>query len=253
SGGGGVMEDTGGMPPAGGMAGGGGALAELLRIDASVATLIAERAAVDARLRGEIARLGVYVGEDAAAAVAADPEAYRLTGAGPRAPELGLAEVDRRAAAADVDAARAQLAPDVGVSIAERVMPEGMPESTNVAIALELPLWGRHRKDLAAARASEGAAEARAQAVRRDLDAALASARGAEEAAEARARVLAEVAVPRAGEAFEAARARYAAGQGSVEDVLRAWEALVAARRAHVAAARDHDLRAAERARVEGR
>ncbi|MDP2304828.1 MAG: hypothetical protein Q8P18_02235 [Pseudomonadota bacterium] len=59
--------------------------------------------------------------------------------------------------------------------------------------------------------------------------------------------------MPRAQAAWKAALARYAAGQTSVEEALRAWEGLLAAQGDLVAAERDEALRAAERARVEVR
>ncbi|MDP2309186.1 MAG: TolC family protein [Pseudomonadota bacterium] len=246
---------TGGMDPGAGGMGGGSTLPDLLRVEAEVARLRADRAALDARLAGEDAVLARFVGEDAAAAVRAAPAAYlEEPSSGPgRPPEMDLAAADRAAAQADLRVARSRIAPDVELGASVGIMPDGMVQGVNVMLGVEMPLWGANARSRDAASARVEAATRRADAIDRDLAAATDAARAAEAAARARAGVLREVAVPRAEAAWRAALARYASGQTSVEEALRAWEGLLAARRDLVAAERDEALRAAERVRVEVR
>ncbi|MFZ5481139.1 MAG: TolC family protein [Myxococcota bacterium] len=235
--------------PATGMATGSD-LPELLRVEAEIARVQAERAAVGARLDGEVAVLARFVGAETAAVVAAGPEGF-LEGAAPLPPELRLAAVEREAAEADLRVARARIAPDVELGAAVNVMPEGMVQGADVMVGIEVPIWGKYARERDAAEARLGAAARREEAVTRDLGAAADAARAAETAALARAQVLRDVAVPRAEAAWRAALVRFAAGQSTAEDALRAWEGLLAARRELVTAERDQHLRAAERARVE--
>ena len=228
------MADGGGGGASGTGSGGaamalGSGLPELLRLEAEWARLGAERVGLEARLQGEQSVLTRFVGEEAAAAVFASPGAYRTDPARratERPPELALAATERAAAEADRQLSRSRLAPDLSLGASLGVMPDGMVQGLNLMVGVEVPLWG-------------GPARARDAASTRV------------EAAEARARVLREVAVPRADAAWRASLSRYAAGQGSVEEALQAWEGLLSAQRDRVAAERDEALRAAERARVE--
>lgn len=244
--------DGGGMG-AGGMAPG-STLPDLLRVEAEVARLRADAASVDARLAGELAALARFVGDEGTAAVRADPGAFLVGGPPPSAPpELDLAAAERAAADAELRLARSRIAPDLELSTSVGVMPDGMVQGVNVMVGVELPLWGANARARDAATARAEAAARRVEAVDRDLAAATDAARAAEAAAAARAKVLREVAVPRAEAAWKASLARYAAGQATVDDALRAWEGLLAARQDLVAAEQDEALRAAERARVEVR
>ncbi|MDP2317207.1 MAG: TolC family protein [Pseudomonadota bacterium] len=246
---------TGGMDPGAGGMGGGSTLPDLLRVEAEVARLRADRVALDARLVGETAVLTRFVGDEAAAAVHAVPEAYlEVPSSTPsRPPEIDLASADRAAAEADLRVARTRLAPDVELGASVGIMPDGMVQGVNVMVGVEMPLWGANARSRDAASARVEAATRRADTIDRDLAAATDAARAAEAAATARSGVLRDVAVPRAESAWKAALARYAAGQTGVEEALRAWEGLLAAQRDLVAAERDQALRAAERARVEVR
>ena len=245
----------GGTPPGRGGMADGTTLPDLLRVEAEVARLRAERVGLDARLAGEEAVLTRFVGEEAATAVRAAPEAYlaELASSSRRPPELGLAAAERAAADADLRLARTRLAPDLELETSVGIMPDGMVQGVDVMVGVEVPLWGGNARARDAASARVEAAARRADTVECDLAAATDAARAGEVAAHARAGVLRDVAVPRADAAWKAAVARYAAGQASVEDALRAWEGLLAAQRDRVAAERDEALRAAERARVEVR
>ncbi|MDO9280742.1 MAG: TolC family protein [Pseudomonadota bacterium] len=244
---------TGGMDPGAGGMGGGSTLPDLLRVEAEVARLRADRAALDARLAGETAVLTRFVGDEAAAAVHAVPEAYleEPSFTPSRPPEIDLVSADRAAAEADLRVARSRIAPDVELGASVGIMPDGMVQGVNVMVGVEMPLWGANARSRDAASARVEAATRRADGIDRDLAAATDAARAAETAATARSGVLREVAVPRAESAWKAALARYAAGQTGVEEALRAWEGLLAAQRDLVAAERDQALRAAERVRVE--
>lgn len=253
------MADGGGGD-ASGMGTGGAAMAlgsglpELLRLEAEVARLGAERVGLEARLHGEQAVLTRFVGEEAAAAVRASPGAYRTDPAGQspeRPPELALAATERAAAEAERQLSRSRLAPDLSLGASLGVMPDGMVQGLNLMVGVEVPLWGGPARARDAASTRVEAATQRAVAIARELGAAADTARAAEAAAGARARVLREVAVPRADAAWRASLAQYAAGQGSVGEALQAWEGLLSAQRDRVAAERDEALRAAERARVE--
>lgn len=244
--------DSGGMG-AGGMASG-STLPDLLRVEAEVARLRAEAASVDARFGGELAVLARFVGEDGVAAVRANPGAFLGNGAPPSAPpEVDLAAAERAAADAELRLARSRIAPDLELRTSVGMMPDGMVQGVNVMVGVEVPLWGANARARDAATARAEAAARRADAVDRDLAAATDAARAAEAAAGARAKVLREVAVPRAEAAWKASLVRYAAGQATVDDALRAWEGLLAARQDLVGAEQDEALRAAERARVEVR
>jgi outer membrane protein TolC len=238
-------------PSVGGGAGAGG-LAALLRLDAGIARLEADRAALGFELDGELAVLAVFVGAEATAAVRAAPHAYLGVDAGGEVPERRLAEVDAAAAAADVRVARAARRPDLMVSVAQRFMPEGMPNGTDVSVGVEVPLWGGRGRAIDAANAALSAAEARSDRVDRDLEVALARSRAALEAARDRAAALDERALPRARQAWEASVAGFAAGALGQEEVVRVWESSIAIEREAVAARRDVQLRAAELARLGG-
>ena len=228
-------------------------LASLLRLDADIARAMADRAAAEARLDGEISGLALFVGEEAAAAVAASPIAFLASGPESAPPEKKLAAIDAEAAAADVEVATTARRPDIMIEAAERIMPEGMLGGTDVSVGVQVPLWGGRGRTIDAARASEQAAEARVALVDRDLAVALNEARAALAAAEARLDALENVAIPRARASWDVAQRNFAASQASAEEVVRSWEARVALELETVQARRDRELRAAEVARLEGR
>lgn len=256
---------TGPMPPASGATmpaglasastmGAGTGLSALLRLDADLARLEAERAGLDAELAGDREVLRAFVGDDGAEAVWAEAGRFLGDAVAVDAPERALAAIDRDAAAAAVDVARAQRRPDVMVAVGERFMVDdpGMPAGTDLAVGVELPLWGSGARAVTAARADEQAAEARAGRVDRDLEVARASARAGWEAAKARSAALDGSAVPRARQAWDLSQALYAAGSASADEVVRAWETRIEVEREAVLARRDVELRAADLARVGG-
>ncbi len=225
----------------------------LLRLDADIARAVADREATRARLEGEIRGLALFVGDDAARAVAAAPQAFLASGPEGESPEKELAAIDERAARADVDVARTAGRPDLMLEAAQRIMPEGMSGGTDLSVGVQVPLWGGRDRSLDAARASEQAATARVELVGRDLEVALNEARTALAAADARVQALEGVAVPRARAAWDVAQRSFATSQANAESVVRTWEALIAIEIEAVQARRERELRAAEVARLEGR
>ncbi len=232
--------------------GGGGGLPALLRLDAAVAKLEADRAALRADLEGELAVLDAFVGQEGASAVSASPE--RFLGAEPasEAPETRLAEIETARAEAELQAAQIARRPDWMISGALRIMPEGMVEGADLSVGVELPVWGGKRQEIDARAAELSATERRASAVERDLVAARARAAAAVAAATARAEVLESNALPRAASAWTVSVQRYAAGQGDAESALQAWQIWTELGREAVRAQRDVELRAAELARLGG-
>lgn len=242
------MGSTGGStatpPPAGG-------LPALLALQAEIARVQADRSALEAELDGEVAMVGVFVGDAAADAVRADPGAFLGATRAPN-PERRLAEVDVASADAALASAVAARRPDVMIGADQRFMPTGMPAGTDVVVGLEVPLWGARGEAIDAARADLDAARARAERVDRDLAVARAKAKAAVTAARARAAALEGVAVPKAVAAWDTAVALFATGTVGEDQVLRAWQTRLAAERGLVDAKRDVQLREAELARVEG-
>jgi outer membrane protein TolC len=229
-----------------------GGLATLLRLDAELAGVVAEREALAARLDGERRVLALFVGAEAEEAVAATPAAFLGT-AGAGVPEQRLAELDREAAEADVTVARTARRPDLMVSVAERIMlMEGMLGGTDVGVGFDLPLWGGRGREIDAAEAGVAAAKAREDLVARELSVASEQARAALTAAAARSSALDGVALPRARAAWDATLALFAAGQARQDDAVRAWETWLDLGRQAKDARLDVQLRAAELARVEG-
>lgn len=268
SGGSGATQMSNGAMPGGGMTGGGmGApmaapmggqgLAGLLRLDAEVARTQADRDALAARRAGEEARLALVVGEEAARAVAAEPERF-LGAVGavtePSAqPERALAATSIDLANADVRVARSARLPTFMVATDVRIMPEGMVDGVDAAIGVTVPIWSGAHARVTAASASSEAASRRAEVVDRGLADAIAAARADEAAAEARARALSEVAAPRAHAAWEATMRVWAAGGGTTTDLVAAWQTEVAVTRDAVDADLAAELARARLARLEGR
>lgn len=249
---GGANADMGGGMASSGMAADGG-LPGLLRLDVTVERLRADRATLDARTSGELAVLALYVGDEVARHVAANPIGFR--GRAPSfVPERKLAELDRDAAAADLALARARRRPDLMWSIAARAMPpHGEFAGVDASVGIALPIWGGLRRQVEASRREASAADARRASVERDLAAAVTNARASLDAAQVRREAIEQKVLPLAQASYTSTRKVYASGRGSVDDAILAWDALILVRREQVAARRDVELRAAELARVEAR
>ena len=231
-----------------------GGLAALLRLDTDLERLRADRLALGFALDGDLLVLRALVGEETGAAVAAEPERFVGGVTATDVPERRLAGVDRDAASASEQLARARRAPDVMLTVSERFMPDdmGMPAGTDIGVGVELPVFGAARLEVDAATADRQAADARAERLERDLAIARASARADWAAARARRDSLAGNAVPRATQSWETARALYAADRGTADDVVRAWEDWIAVARESVQQRRDTEYKAAAYARLGG-
>jgi len=228
-------------------------LAELFVLDAQRARLVADRAALQAELEGERATLAALLGDEGASAVLDDPG--RFLGATPAdaVPERRLARVEVERAEAALRVAELSRRPDLMVAASLNLMAEGMPESADLSLGVEVPLWGGRRREVDAAQADLLVAERRQDRVERDLSIALAQARAAWTAAARRADVLEGTAVPASRAAWDLAERLYAVGQGDANAALLAWQGWVESSREATRARRDEALRAAELARLEDR
>jgi outer membrane protein TolC len=246
---------AGGMTAAMSPAMGGIGLSALLRLDTEVARARADRAALDAQRAGEQARLALAVGDEAAAAVSADP--VRFFGPAPepddRSPERALAQTAIELGRADLRVARAARLPAFMLATGLQAMPEGMVNGVDVQLGLSVPLWGGTAARIDAAAAELAAAERRAESVDRGLAEAVAAVRAQQAGAEARAQALTTVALPRARAAWEASLAMWGAGRGEPGDLVAAWQSEVAVTREAIAAELATELARARLARLEGR
>ncbi len=240
---------AGGMSPSMGAEG----LAALLRLDAELARLQADREALAARRAGEQERLALIVGPDAARAVVADPARFLgAPDASSPQPERTLAATSIAVAEAEVALARAGRLPTFMLATDLRIMPEGMVDGVDATIGVTFPLWGGSRARLDAATATAAAIARRAEGVDRGLADAIAAAKAERAAAEARATVLSRVAVPRTHAAWEATVAVWGAGGGTATDLIAAWQAEVSVTREAVDAELALELARARLARLEG-
>lgn len=242
-------------PQAGGAASpmAGSGLAELFVLDAQRARLAADREALLAELAGERATLVALVGEEGAAAVLAAPGQFLGSTPVDAVPERRLAAVEVERAEAALRVAELARRPDLMVAGNLNLMAEGMPESADLSLGLEVPLWGGRRRELDAARAELSAAQARQERVERDLSIAAAQARAAWTAADRRAEALEVSALPAARAAWDLSQRQYAVGQGDASSALLAWQSWVETSREATRARRDEAMRAAELARLEDR
>lgn len=221
----------------------------LLRLDASIERIAAERSGIAARADGEQAVLALFVGDAVAAQVAGDPS--RFGGGDPvAAPELRLAGLDREAAQADLDIARANRRPSVMLQVLGRVTPEGTYEGTDLMTGVSLPVGSGLKQEVAAAHAEVSAADARSQGVAREIAVSEATLRAELRAARARAEALVSVAVPRANAAFLASKTLMSEGAETLQGAALSWDALLGVQRELIAARLDVELRSAELARL---
>jgi outer membrane protein TolC len=233
--------------------GGGPGLGSLLRLDAEAARVTGQRDAVAARHAGELQRLALYVGEQAADRVAANPTAFlgaRREAAPP--PELALAGADVRAAEADLRAARTERSPDLMLSAGVRAMRGPMFGGVDLGVGVTVPVWGGVGQRIDAAKASVVAAEARRDEVHRALALAREAAEAELAAAEANARALEQVAVPRARQGIESTLALYVADRATAEEAVAAWATALDVEREAISARLAAEAMAADLDRLEG-
>ena len=182
---------------------------------------LAEARGAEARARAELAR---WVGNAAhralpdAIPVFAVPTTAADTGAADDHPQVRVAEAQEQAALRQVDAARAERRPNVTWEAMYGWRPEyGDMVTARVTIPLQINRGRLQNRRIAEASARADAARLRAEGVRRELGSAYLAALADYRSAEAQLAVLRDQAIPTLEASFEAAEARYAAGQGSLE------------------------------------
>ena len=249
------MPDMAGSPPGGMSASmGAEALAALLRLDAELARVQADRDALAARRAGDEARLALIVGVDAARAVVAEPARFLgAAGSASPQPERTLAATSIDMAEADVALARAEGLPTFMAATDVRIMPDGMVDGVDARLGVTFPLWGGSRARLDAATATAAATARRGELVDRGLADAIAAAKAEQAAAEARAKGLTQAAVPRAHAAWDATVAVWGAGVGTATDLIAAWQAEASVTREAAEAELALELARARLARLEGK
>lgn len=233
---------------------GGEGLPGLLRLEAEVARVRADRDALAARRGGEQSRLVLLVGSEVADAVALEPARFLGAPAPEGAvPERTLATTTVEFAAADLRLARLERLPTFMIAADVRVMPDGMVDGVDAALGVTVPIWGGAGARSDAAAASAVAASRRSEHFELRLAEATAVAHADASAAVARATALREVAAPRARAAWEATMAVWSAGGGSATEVVAAWQTDVEIARDVADADLAVELARARLARLDGR
>ena len=133
-------------------------------------------------------------------------------------PQLRVAEAQEQAARRQIDAARAERRPSLTWEVMYGWRPEfGDLVSARVTIPIQINRGRLQNRRIAEAEARADAARLRAEGVRRELASAYLAALADHRNAEAQLAVLRDRAIPSLEASFEAAEARYAGGQGSLE------------------------------------
>lgn len=182
---------------------------------------LAEARGAEARARAELAR---WIGDAAHRPLPdtipeiAIPAAMR----GHRGPEdhphIQVAEAQEQAALRQVDAARAERRPNISWQVMYGWRPEyGDLVSAQVTVPLQINRNRLQNRRIEEASARADAARLRAEGVRREVHSNYLAAFADYRSAEAQLAVLRDQAIPSLEASFEAAEARYAGGQGSLE------------------------------------
>lgn len=195
-----------------------------LQMQAEIALAEAEQADArgdEARARAELAR---WIG---AAAHRALPDQIPSLKLPPKAldamylgihPQIRVAEAQEQAAQRQVDVARADRKRNLTWSVMYGWRPEfGDLVTATVSIPLQINRANRQNRRISEAAARADAARLRAQDTRRELGGAYGAALADYRSAEAKLSILTSQAIPSLEASFEAAEARYGAGQGSLE------------------------------------
>lgn len=133
-------------------------------------------------------------------------------------PQVRLAEAQEQAARRQIDAARAERRPNISWSVMYGWRPEyGDMVSAQVSIPLQMNRRRLQDRRVTEAEERAEAARLRAEDARRELGGSYRGALANYRSAEAQLAILREQAIPSLEAAFEAAEARYAGGQGSLE------------------------------------
>ncbi len=182
---------------------------------------LAEARAAEARARALLAR---RIGPAAqrplpqSLPVIALPAELRAEFAGESHPSVRLAEAREQAARRQIDAARAERRPNLSWSVMYGWRPDyGDMVSAQVSIPLQINRGRLQDRRIAEAEARADAARLRAEDARRELGSAYGAALADYRGAQAQLAILRDQAIPSLEASFEAAEARYAGGQGSLE------------------------------------
>ncbi len=143
-------------------------------------------------------------------------------------PAVEVAEAQEQAAQRQVDVARAERNSNISWSVSYGWRPEfGDLVTAQVTIPLQINRAGRQNRRIAEAGARAEAARLRAQDTQRELSGAYGAALAQYKSAEAQLSILSSQAIPSLEASFEAAEARYGAGQGTLEMPLTIIERYV--------------------------
>ncbi len=142
-------------------------------------------------------------------------------------PAVEVAEAQEQAAQRIIDVARADRKSDISWSVSYGYRPDfGDLVTAQVTIPLQINRAGRQNRRIAEAAARADAARLRAQDTRRELASAYGAALADYKSAEAQLAIILNQAVPSLEASFEAAEARYGAGQGTLDrplDIVRRY------------------------------
>ncbi|MGY6519665.1 MAG: TolC family protein [Lysobacteraceae bacterium] len=212
-----------------------GGQSELMRAEAEHARQLAERDVAQARVNGAKAMFNAALGRpvhlpvpplvtpDLEVAIPTAQQAVQRA-VGSR-PELSRMQAEVRRAGAEVDVMRSMGAPMGFVRVGEaRTMAEGRGWMAMVGVSVPLAR-GRVRAGVSEAVAMQAMAEAETDAMRRMVEAEAIVAREAVAAARGLALAYRDEVMPRSRRAVESAMQAYAAGSGSLVDVLEATQA----------------------------
>lgn len=182
---------------------------------------LAEARGAEARARAELAR---WIGDAAHRPLPDAIPALALPSTvsdhhGPEDhPHLLVAQAREQVAQRQIDVARAERRPNLSWSLMYGYRPEfGDLVSVQVTIPLQINRGQLQNRRIAEAEARADAARLRAEDVRRELSGAYDAALADYQSAGAQLAILRDQAIPALEASFEAAEARYAGGQGSLE------------------------------------
>lgn len=182
---------------------------------------LAEARGAEARARAELAR---WIGDDAHRSLPNAIPALALPSsvAGHHVPDdhphVLVAQASERAAERQIDVARAERRPNLTWSLMYGYRPEfGDLVSVQLTIPLQINRGQLQNRRIVEAEARADAARLRAEDVRRELGGAYDAAFADYQSAGAQLAILRDQAIPSLEASFQAAEARYAGGQGSLE------------------------------------
>jgi outer membrane protein TolC len=205
---------------------------DVLRADAEIATMEAERASLEDERHAIVVMLNALrghrpdeeIGDPILPAESVLPAPAAVVGLADRAPEVAEARAMGDAARARVDLARRMYWPMVMVDVGYQQNLDGMPDGLVAGLSLSIPLaWrDRQRNEVAMSRAMVRAADVEADAMRTMAEADLRMAWSRARAAQRTVAALEETALPRLRETIASTEAAYVSGGGEFLSLLDA-------------------------------